>query len=127
MAKQSVTPNQTKTETELANDVHWLSIHWKEHPLPGLATFHLARVDRCIRGATGIARIMRRFALGEEHAADFEGDDRLKVVYPKLSPEESDQLHIGMIELLDSAAVALTEIRDFPSRYETAAKDSQRG
>lgn len=112
MAKKIVTPEAAGSKIELANDTHWIQSSWNDNPLPDFIKGQLHRIDRCIIGASTVALVLHRFAMGmEDVEATGDGED-FRVVYPSLSKDELDRLRIGMQELLDSAETTIEDVRD---------------
>ena len=77
---------------------------WNDRPLPAGVAQRLARVDRCLAGASGIAELL--------HAGMVESDD------PALSFNNNltDRLHFALGELLDSARTSLDAILESGDR-----------
>ncbi|PZS48884.1 hypothetical protein [Stenotrophomonas maltophilia] len=114
MAKKIVTPEQAGPKIELANDTHWIESSWNDNPLPEFIKGQLHRIERCVIGASTVALVLHRFAMGmEDVEATGDGDD-FRVVYPTLSKDELDRLRIGMHELLEVAETTIEHVRDDP-------------
>lgn len=112
MAKNSVTPEVAGPKTELANDTHWVQSSWNDNPLPEFLKGQLHRIDRCIIGASSLAVLLHRFAMGMEDVEATGDGPNFQVVYPTPSKDELDRLRIGMQELLDTAETAIDHVRD---------------
>ncbi|KAK6697435.1 hypothetical protein SNK04_014007 [Fusarium graminearum] len=72
----------------------------------------LERADRCIAGASSLARLMHRLSIG---AADAEHppEDGVLVVYPDVGANETDRLWLALNELIDYAELSIEKVRGY--------------
>lgn len=127
MADNSVTPNlgiravaqavseslENRPRVELANDAHWTEREWDGNPLHLSVKAQLERADRCIAGASSLARLMHRLAIGAADVKNTPAEDGVLVVYPDVSENDTDRLWLALNELIDYAELSIEKVRGY--------------
>jgi hypothetical protein len=98
---------------ELANDTHWTEREWEGNPLHLSVKAQLERADRCIAGASSLARLMHRLSIGAADVQNTPPEDGVLVVYPDVGANETDRLWLALNELIDYAELSIEKVRGY--------------
>ncbi|KAK6697380.1 hypothetical protein SNK04_014132 [Fusarium graminearum] len=77
------------------------------NPLHLSVKAQLERADRCIAGASSLARLMHRLSIGAADVQNTPPEDGVLVVYPDVGANETDRLWLALNELIDYAELSI--------------------
>lgn len=109
MAAKSVTPSVAPT-VQLANTDHWLDVMWAENPAKFELRLRLKRVDKSVKAAATIVRIMHRDLLARVDLED--SSERNPIVYPTLCDGDTEHLFVALGLLLGNIDEDMEDLRE---------------